>query len=391
VVKFFSRWQRPEIEDHLTALVLGFMRHAPVALACSPWLSEVLGRPVRVESITVGDLWPNFPTLAKDGMRTEPDAVLRVEDGSPLLVVIEVKPDEGAQSLAQLRREAVDVAAATGAGRVAVVMLDAGLGPPPEMVIWTAALTAEVPELLGRPCALELRHSSFRQVAATLAEAGRRDLTWAAYAEDVTGQLRRKGLTGYDGAPIIDEEVEMGLREAAEAFNVATRQTRELALAVCSHPRWHAAQLAPTATLHRGANTAVLPGSASWFEQRAFLVVSRVPDGPKGAHVVFGVDLTPRAGGPSQLVAGAALLQCSPPEAWYWLHHGKGATAGGALAAPVAELPFHEMGEKPDRAEWRLDRREWLPGAADDDLAWCLDRVECARRYLTEHLPSPPP
>jgi hypothetical protein len=47
-MKYFSGWQPLVHEDQYTALLFGFMRHAPAALALSPWLSGLFGRPVEL-------------------------------------------------------------------------------------------------------------------------------------------------------------------------------------------------------------------------------------------------------------------------------------------------------------------------------------------------------
>jgi hypothetical protein len=47
-VKFFSRWQPVRDEDHLTALVFGFLRHAPAVAGIDAWLTLTLCRPVEV-------------------------------------------------------------------------------------------------------------------------------------------------------------------------------------------------------------------------------------------------------------------------------------------------------------------------------------------------------
>ena len=70
-MKFFANWQPLKNEDAHTALVFGFLRHAPADEALNPWLSDVLGHDVHVEQLQRADFWPRYPSEDQDV--TEPD------------------------------------------------------------------------------------------------------------------------------------------------------------------------------------------------------------------------------------------------------------------------------------------------------------------------------
>lgn len=62
-MKYLSNWQPLVNEDRHTALLFGFMRHAPVESALNPWPSAVLGRPMRARALTQDAFWPNLPSV----------------------------------------------------------------------------------------------------------------------------------------------------------------------------------------------------------------------------------------------------------------------------------------------------------------------------------------
>src|SRR4051812_7008909 len=121
-MKYFSNWQPLSNEDRHTALLFGFMRHAPVLHALNPWLSLVLGRDVAAAPLEQGSFWPTFPSRVPGSLLTQPELVFDAHDGRPLTVVVEVKPGYGMLDLAQISREVIDTAAFRKASRVACVM-----------------------------------------------------------------------------------------------------------------------------------------------------------------------------------------------------------------------------------------------------------------------------
>ena len=128
-MKFFTRWQPRRDEDHLTALLFAFFRHAPPAAGLDAWLSMTLGRHVRASrQLETTDFWPVYAAMGA-GERTEPDLVIPAQDPDPLEVVVEVKRGDELHTLEQIAREAIDVAA-RGSNRLALVMVGASLRSP---------------------------------------------------------------------------------------------------------------------------------------------------------------------------------------------------------------------------------------------------------------------
>jgi hypothetical protein len=315
-------------------------------------------------------------------VRTEPDLVIRAGDPDPLAVIVEVKRGDEPHTVEQVAREAIDVAAG-GLGRVAAVMVGAPLAPPMSLPAWRGEVAAAVAGALGRSVEVELAYSSFRDLGRAVSACAAAEPTWRRYADDVLGHLHREGVVGYDGAPMLDDLGSLTLRSAGEAFNRAVRQARLLAQAVVADDGYRALGLPSQVDLLRGGNTGrISMTGASWFEQRSFLIVLRPPRAPEGAgaYVLFGVDLTPPDERPAELVAGAARLSCTPPEAWYHLHRRAVALSPESplLARQAPELP--EASVTPRVAEWRLDHRPWTPGDGDEDLRWCVSRLGAACR-----------
>jgi hypothetical protein len=126
-MKLYSIWQPLDDEDQRTAMVFGFLRHAPVEHGLSPWLSKVLGRPVIAEPLEPSDFWPGYTSHMPECMRTYPELVFRaVDDAGPLHVVVEAKPRPGMHDVEQLVREAVDTAHGEPTSRIAVIAVGAG-------------------------------------------------------------------------------------------------------------------------------------------------------------------------------------------------------------------------------------------------------------------------
>jgi hypothetical protein len=124
-MSLYSSWQPLVDENGQTALVFGFMRHAPVASALRPWLADVLGRNVSVQPIDAEHFWPRFRSIVDGYSWTEPDIVFGADDGGPVVVIVEAKPGPGGHTAEQLVREVIDTVHATDSQRVA--MIPAGL------------------------------------------------------------------------------------------------------------------------------------------------------------------------------------------------------------------------------------------------------------------------
>jgi hypothetical protein len=85
---FLSNSQPLLNEDRHTALVFGFMRHAPTNLALNPWLSKVLGRSVEALPLRQHDFWPTLTSRVPGSVRTESELAFEADDGQRLIVVL---------------------------------------------------------------------------------------------------------------------------------------------------------------------------------------------------------------------------------------------------------------------------------------------------------------
>ena len=91
----------------------------------------------------------------------------------------------GGHDLPQLVREAVDSALATGAQRLAVIMVGVDIGQPPQLPDWQGAINAGLHKHgLGHVQA-ELRYSSWAQLGRRIDAVAASDGPLAIYARDV--------------------------------------------------------------------------------------------------------------------------------------------------------------------------------------------------------------
>jgi hypothetical protein len=93
-MSFLAHWQPLRKEDDHTALVFGFLRHAPVEAALGPWLTDVLGRSVSRSALLSEDFWPRYPSLDEQTSATVPDLVFETDDGLTVLIEAKVGPGE---------------------------------------------------------------------------------------------------------------------------------------------------------------------------------------------------------------------------------------------------------------------------------------------------------
>jgi len=243
-VSFYSRWQPLLDEDRHTALVFGFLRHAPVALALGPWLEQVLDRKVKPTALQPSSFWPNLPSVVEGSEWTEPELVFDADDGQTLKVIVEVKPGYDMHLLAQISREVIDVAKTSGVKRIAIVMVGADLGRPGNTRDWGDRI-ADAAAATGLNVDTEVHYSSFALLGDVVIAAGQSDVEWEAYATDVIAQLKRKGLLRHGGAPMIDDLQGMTLWNAVEAFNRVAKATRHFYLQLQSHSAFTAIGLQP--------------------------------------------------------------------------------------------------------------------------------------------------
>ena len=91
-VSFFTHWQPLHNEDAHTALVFGYLRHAPAKHGLEPWLTATIARPVTAPELEHGSFWPAYLSGHEGQQRTFPDLGFDANDGGQLLVLVEVKP-----------------------------------------------------------------------------------------------------------------------------------------------------------------------------------------------------------------------------------------------------------------------------------------------------------
>jgi hypothetical protein len=374
---FYSQWQPLVDEDRHTALVFGFFRHAPVALGLAPWLSGVLGRPVAPHPLEPASFWPALPSTSDGQAMTVPELVFDATDSSgELKVVIEVKPGSDMHRLDQIRREALDAAERSGTARVVVVMVGADLAPPASTADWPAELAHAA---ASRRVAVEIEtaYSSFALIGETIAAAGQTDDAWKPYADDVVAQLKRKGLLGYGGAPMLDDLEVLTLRNAVEAFNRIIASARQFHLQLHADSRFHTSGLQPdlgapsytSPRMLRDGRTDQIGQPEASFKTKVILSLYTHPDLNAQTRIFVAFDLIAHESSEIQLLAGRMTYTAGQP------HDTRRLAA--ALISPRADpstpdLPY--IGET-SSSTWRYDRRPWQPNRAADDITWALTRT----------------
>jgi hypothetical protein len=179
-VKFYSNWLPLKNEDAHTALVFGFLRHAPVDLALNPWLKGILGRDVLAARLEPMAFWPRFPSMLGDQHITEPDLAFPIDagEGNPCWVIVEAKPQYMQHTADQLSREVIDTVRGTGAQRVALIMVGADLGPPAEHQEWESSIRRQLHESGLPGVNAELFYSSWARLGAHVEHCGQTDPDW---------------------------------------------------------------------------------------------------------------------------------------------------------------------------------------------------------------------
>lgn len=378
-MKFESNWQPVRNEDAQTALVFGFLRHAGDRGPLDSWLSDMLERPVVAEPIEPTSFWPRYESEDTDQHHTEPDVVLQADDGRPLVVIIEAKPDFGQHVAAQLAREAVDVARGEAAARIAVVPVGADLGAPADVTAWREAVEQRLQEAGLGHVEVELRYSSWARLARAIDEHAQRSGAWRTYANDVLTRLRAKGVLGYEGAPVIDDLEGLTLPNAIEAFNRTIRAFRQLALTVHGQSAIGDLGLKPYHGGHallRDGRTTALPSYPEAFEMSVLLVAYEAADFPAGCGVFFSGWL----GDPKGLYLQVGAFHTTA---------GRGDLPWGMAGAELKdELQSAALTRTPTavldtaaasrHTEWVYSERAWTAEAADADLEWILAGLRAA-------------
>jgi hypothetical protein len=377
-LRFYSRWQPLLDEDRHTALVFGFFRHAPASFALDPWLSEVIGRSVRSCPLEPQCFWPTLLSVVEGSIETEPELVFDVDDDvGRLRVVVEVKPGYGMHTIEQVTREVIDVAAPGRAPRIVLVMIGADLGPPREMIDWPERVAAAV-TTRGFEASTETRYSSFAQIGTAIDRCGAEHPEWARYATDVTAQLKRKGLLGYGGAPMLDDLDRLTLRNSVEAFNRIIRAARQFFLQLHEHPAFLATGLQPdtgadengylSARMQRDGRADALTKAEDMFQTQIFVSLYRHPELAGDDRVFVAFDLV---NDPNQirLIAG------------HWRGYKPGEASLRRLVAALAQpdastiktrLPATRASDA--GMAWTYTGRPWQPNHASSDIEWVTER-----------------
>jgi hypothetical protein len=381
-VKFYSSWQPADPEDARTALVFGFMRHAPVAHALRPWLSDVLQRDINAESLEAEDFWPQFPSLFEGQQRTEPEIVFEGDDGRPLVLVIEAKPGYGQHTIDQVSREIVDTINGTNTLRLALIMIGADLGDPPEMDEWRTAVTTDLAARGIRNVQVELRYSSWARLGHHIQSCAEAEPSWSSYAHDVLTQLRLRELLGYNGGPVFDDLEGLTISTATTAFNRTVLAARQLFLAIVGQPRFSRLGIKPLGgknfTILRDDGSSSLYAHEDYFQVSTLMIAGRRSTWPEGAGVFVAVWL-----GDEEAELNVGAFSATP---LVNLAYGYGESdqvepseleIAALRDASDEVLPVLAATEEKDK-EWRLARRPWRSGTPETDVDWAVNGIEAA-------------
>ena len=385
-MKYLANWQPLLNEDRHTALLFGFMRHAPLASALNPWLSSVLDRPVEAASLSHGAFWPTFPSRVPGSLFTQPELVFDVHDGAPLTVVVEVKPGFSMQLLDQISREVIDTAAERGVGRVACIMVGADSSFPMNLSEWETEVIRRVSESLpAQEVEVELAYASFASLGEATKKCAAAVPEWAMYAEDVCAQLQRKGLLGYTGAPMLDDLEGLTVPSGVESFNRAIRAARDFLLHLHGQAKFADLELAPYGPnayrMIRNGGSVTLTQLVEWFETTVAMCLYRREEWDPQRAIFVCFDLLGSSGLEADLCVGACEVTGD-------------FTYGFARAERKQELLHPVLGEAsltlPETksgadGHWRFARRPWVPGQADEDIDWALSLLdEAAELWMSD-------
>lgn len=381
---FYSVWQPLGTEDAQTALVFGFLRHAPVEAGLQPWLAETLGREATTGPLAARDFWPSYASVLAHHVRTVPELVFDATDsGGQLVITVEAKRVPGGHELPQLVREAVDTAVATNAQRLAVIVVGVDVGQPPQLPEWQLAIKVGLERHGLGHVQLELRYSSWAQLGKCIEAAAVSGPPLTIYASDVLAQMTRRGLLGYKGAPMADDLAKLTIPNAFELVNRTITQARQFFLALSGHTRFIALGLGPAGSsyqmLRDGAPTRALNQEEGWFSTTTLLSHFRKPDWHTGAGA-FAAFYVATEEDPPYLVAGAYRALSIPSDIQYafaWSQNGvrdklQSVTLRDASAPLLTEFGFSEYG----KTDWRYAVRTWEPGDPDGDVDWTLNALE---------------
>jgi hypothetical protein len=347
-----------------------------------------LGRPVTAEPPEPHAFWPSYASVLDGHHRTEPELVIRAADNlGALIVIIEAKPGFEQHTEAQITREIIDVARATGCGRAALIMLGADRFEPANVSVWRdglreARLTHGLADL-----GVELHCSSWARIGEAIVACGKQATEWSRYADDAVHQLRNRGLLGYDGGPMFDDLDGLTVPNAVEVYNRTFKAAKNLLLTLESEQRFRDAVLVAFGGKSRlTADGGVGQGGLhrpDWeFETSMILAAYTKRDWPADGGVYVAISLTPEDARDPELHAGAFHAPAHEVTQLVW-------TYASAVAEPEDGKVRHPALERTDKTlldnvwagaktEWVFARRDWVAGQGEDDLRWLLDRLDDA-------------
>lgn len=287
-MKLYSVWQPLDDEDQRTAMVFGFLRHAPAEHGLSAWLTGILGRSVSAEPLEPEDFWPGYKSHMPGRTWTYPELVFGAEDGlGPLHVVIEAKSGPAMHYEEQLVREAVDIVHEEPAPRIALIAVGADLGAPAALPSWQAAVDAGLAQHGPPGASATVHYSSWAQLGDTIEQISDAVPALAIYAEDVLVQMHHNGMLGYKGAPVYDD-LEGGLTivNAFEVVNRAALSARQFFRTLHDSQPFQVSGLGSywgTFEMRRNGTSKRLNQDDEWFQISMFMSAYRKPKWPKGA------------------------------------------------------------------------------------------------------------
>ena len=212
-------------------------------------------------------------------------------DGGDAWVIIEAKPLYHQHASQQLTREVIDTVAATGASKVALIMVGADLGGHPDQAAWEQQIKSE---LYARrlEANVGLAYSSWAQLGACIESCGNASPEWAAYAEDVVRHLKSKALLGYKGVDVFEGLIEFNLATVIEGYNRVILAARQFFLALHRSERFLALGLQPRGSrgfeMLRDDPSSVITQYPDWFTTSTMISPYSHPNWQAGAGALAG-------------------------------------------------------------------------------------------------------
>jgi hypothetical protein len=110
-----------------------------------------------------------------------------------------------------------------------------------------------------------------------------------------------------------------------------------------------------------------------WFTTTVLLSQYDHEDFPEGARAFVALDLLAGGGAEADMLAGTVASSNPDDLGAGWFSNAIRETSSIAEDSPWTEMATYRS------ATWRFDRRPWLPGQPDKDVAWALARLKTAR------------